>query len=84
MTEVEIVIATDGAVRFVYDDALAPLLKAGRAVIRRASHVGPVGTDWYADLGPVRGPLLGPFALREDALLAERRWLVEHGTPFPS
>lgn len=30
---------------------------------------------WTADLSPVGGPVLGPFALKNDALEAERNWL---------
>lgn len=33
--------------------------------------------DWFADLSPVNGPVLGPFATRKTALLAEEQWLVE-------
>lgn len=30
---------------------------------------------WTADLSPVDGPVLGPFAVKSDALEAERNWL---------
>ena len=30
---------------------------------------------WTADLRPVGGPVLGPFARRSEALEAERAWL---------
>ena len=44
--------------------------------IRRASHVEPDDDGrWFADLSPVEGPKLGPFALRSQALDAERVWL---------
>jgi len=33
---------------------------------------------WYSDLLPVGGPVLGPFAARDDALAAEVAWLNEH------
>lgn len=81
--KVEILVDPVGGVRFLYDDALAPLLNEGRAEIRRASHVGPVGTEWWADLGPVGGPMLGPFKLRQQALDAEKEWLLGKGIPLP-
>ena len=72
-------VALDGTVAFVYDDDLLPLMKLGKAAIRRASHVEPTpeGT-WKADLSPVNGPLLGPFATRADALRVEKEWLEAH------
>jgi hypothetical protein len=30
---------------------------------------------WTADMRPMRGPVLGPFTLRKEALKAERKWL---------
>lgn len=79
----EILVTPKGELRFIYDDRLAPLLAEGKAEIRRASHVGPVGTEWWADLGPVGGPMLGPYKLRQMALNAENYWLRAHNTPFP-
>jgi len=76
-------IAPDGELRFLFDDALTPLLQFGEASIRRASYVEPVGTKWYADLSPVGGEVLGPFDLRSDALAAEAAWLLERGIPTP-
>ena len=32
--------------------------------------------NWWADMGPVGGPVLGPFGTRGEALQAERGWLV--------
>jgi hypothetical protein len=44
--------------------------------IQRASHVEPDEQgQWWADLAPVHGPKLGPFAVRSAALDAERCWL---------
>ena len=61
----------------VYDDALRGLLALGPAAIRRASHVEPTPDGrWTADLGPMEGPVLGPFETRAAALDAERAWLV--------
>ena len=79
----EIIIARDGAVRFVYSDALAGLLSKGEARTARASHVEPGPGGWFADLAPVRGPKLGPFGLRQEALDAEVRWLTAHEIPVP-
>jgi len=70
-------IPPDGAVGFVYEDALRGLLALGRVAIRRASHVEPTPDgQWTADLGPMEGPVLGPFETRAAALDAERAWLV--------
>ena len=77
-------IAPNGELRFLFDDALTPLLQLGEASIRRASYVEPIGVSWHADLSPVGGPLLGPFALRSDALAAEAAWLLERGIPTPT
>jgi hypothetical protein len=72
-------IRPDGAVRFVYDDALRGLLALGQPTIRRASHVEPtLDGRWTADLGPMDGPVLGPFETRAAALDTERAWLVHH------
>ena len=39
---------------------------------------GPlIPTGWTANLAPVGGPVLGPFARRGDALAAEVAWLRE-------
>ena len=77
-------IAPEGELRFLFDDALTPLLQLGEASIRRASHVEPIETAWYADLSPVGGPMLGPFEYRSDALAAEAAWLLQHGIPIPN
>ncbi|EMB17938.1 hypothetical protein RE6C_01332 [Rhodopirellula europaea 6C] len=34
--------------------------------------------QWTADLSPVGGPVLGPFALRSEAIEAEIEWLHCH------
>ena len=69
--------------------------------VSRASHVEPCDLPdgrkaWTADLSPVRGPTLGPFSSRKEAVEAEQVWLTEHlhllddcntkyrrGNPFP-
>jgi hypothetical protein len=74
-------IRPDGGIRFVYDDALRGMLALGRATIDRASYVEPTPDGrWTADLGPMDGPVLGPFETRAAALAAERAWLVRHFT----
>ena len=80
----DIVIGPDGNARCVYAEAI-PLSILGKVEIKRASSVEPnsVG-QWMADLSPVRGPCLGPFKNRSDALVAEtdwlrKNWLIESG-----
>jgi hypothetical protein len=74
----QLVIAPAGCVRCVYDETI-DLTALGPLAIRRGSHVEPMpdGT-WLADLSPVGGPALGPFANRSQALHAERSWLESH------
>jgi hypothetical protein len=73
--EMELVIGTDGIARCIYDEAL-DLREIGKLQITRASHVEPdAGGCWWADMGPVGGPVLGPFSSRAGALDAERGWL---------
>ena len=41
------------------------LLGLGKLQITRASHVEPdLDGNWWADMGPVGGPVLGPFGTR--------------------
>jgi hypothetical protein len=71
----EMVVGAGGEVRCIYDEAL-DLREIGRLQITRASHVEPDQDGyWWADMGPVGGPVLGPFGSRSEALLAERGWL---------
>ena len=71
----QLVIQPDGAVRCIYDEAI-DLHTLGRPVIARGSYVEPDQQGrWFADLGPVAGPRLGPFEQRSHALAAERHWL---------
>ncbi len=79
--ECELLIMPEGSIRFLYDDAFAPLLREGDAVLFRASHIEPIGSAWFADLSLVDGPMLGPFPLRADALAAEQEWLWTHYLP---
>jgi|GEM_PF-412676 hypothetical protein len=68
-------VSNGGVIRMIYSDDLACLLGEGVGSINRASHVEPGIGGWFADLSPVKGPNLGPFALRADALAAEVNWL---------
>jgi hypothetical protein len=62
--------------RCIYSEAIN-LHELGRLSIQRASHVEPTAEGhWQADLSTMSGPLLGPFARRTDALVAEHAWLV--------
>ena len=76
-TEMELVVDAGGGVRCIYDETL-DLREIGKLQITRASHVEPDRDGfWWADMGPVDGPVLGPFTSRTEALQAERGWLVE-------
>lgn len=71
----QLVIDPSGCVRCVYSESL-PLAELGRLTIARGSQVEPTEAGhWTADLSPVSGPILGPFANRSAALDAERDWL---------
>lgn len=79
----ELVVAPGGSIRCLYDEHL-PLSTFGPLTIIRASHVEPNAQgQWVADLSPVQGPRLGPFALRSEALAAEQYWLLEHWLAEP-
>ena len=74
----EVVVENSGAVRFVYSETL-DLRPLGPVHIRRGSHVEPTcDGKWTADLSPVGGPMLGPYATRSEAIEAELTWLAEH------
>ena len=73
-----LVIEPTGRVRAIYAE-LIDLASLGHPEISRASHVEPDrGGRWHADLRPVLGPVLGPFANRSEALAAEAAWLERH------
>lgn len=74
----QMIITTEGAVRCLYSDEL-DLGRLGRLRIARGSHVEPTHDGrWTADLKPVRGPVLGPYRSRREALAAEIEWLETH------
>jgi len=65
----------DGTITSIYSEEI-DLTEIGRVEISRASHVEPTADgNWTADMGPVGGPVLGPFAKRSEALAAEVEWL---------
>jgi hypothetical protein len=71
----DLVVGPGGLIRAIYGEAL-DLRALGRPSVTRASRVEPDAEGrWLADLGPVGGPVLGPFDLRSDALAAEVAWL---------
>ena len=71
----QLLVRCNGTVRCLYGEHL-DLASLGRLQVRRASHVEPDEHGrWWADLAPVRGPKLGPFRRRSQALQAEQRWL---------
>jgi hypothetical protein len=74
----DLLIRPDGTIHALYDETI-DLAALGRPSIVRASHVEPTDAgNWQADLQPVGGPLLGPYARRSAALAAERAWLERH------
>ena len=82
-SELELVVACDGGVKCIYDEAL-DLREIGKLQITRASHVEPDRDGyWWADMGPVDGPVLGPFRSRTEALEVEREWLAARLQPVP-
>jgi hypothetical protein len=75
-SEMELVVDAGGSVRCIYDEVL-DLRELGKLQITRASHVEPDRDgNWWADMGPVYGPVLGPYDSRSEALGAERGWLA--------
>jgi hypothetical protein len=80
-TEMEVVVGVDGMARCIYNEVL-DLHELGQLQITRASHVEPDRDSfWWADMGPVDGPVLGPFRSRSEALGAERGWLADARLP---
>jgi hypothetical protein len=72
---VQLVITPGGVTRCIYSE-LIDLTALGSPTISRASHVEPDQYgSWLVDLSPVKGPMLGPFTVRSEALAAEHAWL---------
>ena len=70
-------VSPEGVATFIYTDALAPLLKEGKATIQRASYVEPDDKgQWWATMKPFgEEVVLGPFTTRQEALDEEERYL---------
>jgi hypothetical protein len=80
----ELFITSTGKVRCLYSEEL-DFGALGMLEIRRASHVEPTQQgEWTADLSPLGGPSLGPFARRSEALAAETEWIEAHLTAIPN
>ena len=76
-SEMELVVDAGRAVRCVYGEEL-DLRELGKLQITRASHGEPDRDGfWWSDMGPVGGPVLGPYGGRTEALQAERAWLKQ-------
>lgn len=74
----DLYISAQGMIRAIYGEAF-PVQTLGTVQIQRASHVEPDDAgNWWADLVPTGGPVLGPFPLRSQALSAEQEWLIRH------
>ena len=64
-----------GTIRCLYGEE-TDLSSLGGMTIVRGSHVEPdEDGQWFADLSPAYGPVLGTFGRRSEALSAEARWL---------
>ena len=71
----KIIITPVGTARCIYSEEI-DLAAIGSPTITRASHVEPDQQGrWLADMSPLGGELLGPFAKRSEALAAEIEWL---------
>jgi hypothetical protein len=80
----DLIITNDGSMRCLYAETI-PLAELGALTIQRASFVEPDSQgQWRANLYPVGGPILGPFAIRSHALAAEQAWLGAHWLSRPS
>jgi hypothetical protein len=73
-----LIINPAGLARCLYTEVI-DLRSLGALRIARASRIEPDGQgNWWADLSPAAGPVLGPFGLRSEALAAERDWLDDN------
>ena len=55
------------------------LLDKFEKTIDNLSSAVPDPMLWWADMLPMNGPILGPFATRSEALEAESVWIDDHG-----
>lgn len=81
----KLTISRKGETRAIYSDAL-DFAQLGQVTTRRASHVEqptPTAGYWLADLSPLGGPTLGPFAKRAEALAAEVTWIATNWRDAP-
>lgn len=62
-------------------EAYADLSEAAREAL---GDVDPAPLDWWVDLTPSSGPVLGPFKSRQAALDAEVEWLLDNGLGAPA
>ena len=77
----DLIVSSNGEARCIYSEDV-DLSVIGKLQIQRGSHVEPTSEgQWMADLCPVDGPRLGPFANRSDALRAEVAWLKQYWLP---
>jgi hypothetical protein len=80
----DLVVGPGGTVRAIYMEEI-DLATLGHLKITRASRVEPtIDGLWLADLTPMDGPVLGPFARRSEALAAEHAWLEAHSLAPPA
>jgi hypothetical protein len=78
----QLVVDRRGDVHAIYGETI-DLAALGGLFIRRASRVEPdAHGNWWADMGPVGGPRLGPFERRSGALAAEMAWLEKNVTAW--
>jgi hypothetical protein len=74
----DVLVLPDGTIKAIYAEDI-DFRELGEPLITRASHVeADCQNRWIADLTPVAGPVLGPFALRSEALEAEQAWLAKN------
>lgn len=69
--EVRIAVRSGKLIFIHNDDVFESLKNVGPSTTTRASHVEPAPGGWTADMGPVKGPVLGPFPRRDIALSEE-------------
>ena len=82
----KLIFPLDGTMRCIYNKDI-PIGEIGEVDTNRTMRVSDVelGPDgkWYADLGRIGGPILGPFDFecRDDAIAAEVDWLNKFYLP---